>query len=287
MVESISHEPQEISISVIVPTRNRAAHLKRLLDAMLAEDYSRKEIIVFDGASTDGTVELLRSYGNEVRWVSEPDSGEYDARNKALRLAAGDVIKYMSDDDVMMPGTFGIAAEFFRKNPHVDLLFGQSVWFDDRVDGEHTVCDTRKRDANSITLKNFIRQSGPLPNSETAFFRRRVIDKIGYFDCSRRGADYEYWARAAKAGCQIRISDEVFLHYHLSDLSGVERNNIKMVFELWGITKQYGDWTDKVYVAVFLIPFRLVVRGLVNYAPIFGRPARRLWGRWKTRDSLH
>jgi glycosyltransferase involved in cell wall biosynthesis len=283
MVEdnSVSRAPV---ISIILPTRNRASQLKHLLDRLIADEYPHKEIIVCDGASTDETVELLKSYGSKVRWVSEQDGSEYDARNKALRMAAGDLMKYMSDDDIMLPGIFGYAADFFERHSEVDFLFGQAIWFDDRKEGKSIVCDTRLRDAKSIDLQNLIRMSRPLPTSETVFFRRRVIERIGFFDCSKRGADYDYWARAAQAGCVMRISPQVFVHYHLSAMSGVERNNVKMLLEVWERAKKYGNWRDRVYVLAFLIPFRLVIRGMLNYVPILGKPLQEIWRTWKTRD---
>jgi hypothetical protein len=115
------------------------------------------------------------------------------------------------------------------------------------------------------------------------FFRLRVIDRIGFFDTSKHGADYDYWARAAKAGLQIQICDTVFVHYHLSDASGVERKNRQLLFEAWGRAWRYGTWTDRLYVAGYLIPLRLAIRALSSYAPAISRPLRKSWGKWKSR----
>jgi glycosyltransferase involved in cell wall biosynthesis len=93
-----------VKISVAVVTKNRAGSLKRLLDGVLREDYPNLEIVVVDGASTDGTVELLKSYGPAVRWISEPDNGEYFAWNKAVAMATGEILKPICDDDLLRPG---------------------------------------------------------------------------------------------------------------------------------------------------------------------------------------
>jgi glycosyltransferase involved in cell wall biosynthesis len=273
-------------ISTIIPTRNRAKKLKRVLDALLGVDYGFTEIIVCDGASTDGTVALLKSYGDRIRWSSEPDGGEYEARNKGLLMATGEIIKYMSDDDVPLPESFSYAAKFFEENPDVQLLFGQAIWFDERGGGPPVVCDTRRRTQASIKLRNFIRASGPLPRSEAVFFRRQIIQTIGLFDTSKHGADYDFWARAAKSGLSMHMCDKVFVHYHLSDLSGVERKNLPMLFEFWGLARKYGVWTDRLFVACCLIPWRLVVYALINYVPIAGVPLRTAWGKWKSRVPL-
>jgi len=273
-------------ISTIIPTLNRAPQLKRVLDILIQDEYPYKEIIVCDGASTDGTIDLLKSFDGHVRWISEPDRGEYEARNKGLLLASGDIIKYMSDDDVLLPGSFAYAAQYFEAKREVDILFGQSIWFDERRGRESTVCDTRLRGNDSITLRNFIRMSYPLANSESVFFRHRVIDRIGMFDVTLHGADYDYWIRAVKAGLNIAICDRVFVHYHLSDLSGVERKGRQLLYETWRLACRYGDWRDMLFIALFRIPSRLIVLGVMDYFPIIGIPVRNAWGRWKSRRTV-
>lgn len=276
----------DLLISVILPTHNRASKLERVLVSLLQDEYPHKEIIVYDGASTDGTVELLKSYGSRIHWISEPDKGEYDARNKCLRLARGELIKYMSDDDELLPGSFTFAAQYFEDHPEVDILFGQSVWFDERGGREPTVIDTRKRTNESITLRNFIRTSAPLANSETVFFRRSVIDRIGFFDESLIGADYDYWARAATNGIRIAICDRVMIHYHLSDQSGVERKQRELLIERWRLAWKYGDWTDRLYAGLILIPSRLVILIILKVFPFIGIPLREAWNRLKARQEL-
>lgn len=273
-------------ISIIIPTRNRAPQLKRMLDVLLHDDYPHKEVIVCDGASTDETVQLLESYGDRVRWISESDHGEYEARNKGLALATGELIKYMSDDDVLLPGTLVYGAKYFREHPEVDILFGQSIWFDQRGGAEPVVCDTRARTKDSITIRNFIRGIHPLANSETVFFRRRVIDQIGVFDATLHGADYEYWIRAAKAGLKLEICDQMMVHYYLSDLSGVVRKQSQMLRETKILMRRYGNWSDRLYVTMFLIPYRRTLAVLLRYFPFVGLPLRRMWGHLKTRRNL-
>jgi glycosyltransferase involved in cell wall biosynthesis len=272
-------------ISIIIPTRNRAPHLKRALDALLEDEYPYKEIIVCDGASTDDTVNLLKSYEEHVRWVSERDSGEYDARNKGLRMATGDVIKYMSDDDLLLSGTLAYGADYFRSHPDVDILFGQSVWFDARSGHSPVVCDTRVRTEESIRVRNFIRQSKPLVPSETAFFRRRVVERLGFFNPKYIGADYEYWVRAAKAGCRLAISERVFVHYNISDGSGVERKRVRLLFSLLRLAREHGTPWDILYLGLLAIPFRLCVRGAYHILHPLGIFPELLWARWKTRRS--
>jgi glycosyltransferase involved in cell wall biosynthesis len=257
-----------MKISTIIPTRNRKDTLKRLLDSLLSDDYQNKEIIVVDGASTDGTVELLRSYGDWIQWISEPDEGEFDARNKAIRLSTGDIIRNVSDDDVHVTGSFAFAARYFEENPEIDMIFGQALIFYEEQGGTLTLLDGRRRTSKSITLRNFICGYAPLVVSEAVFFRRRVIDKIGYFE-NVRGGDYEYWARAAKAGLKLAVVDRVFVEYRRSEANENLLNwayrDLVLAQKL--LARRYGSWLDRLYVNLVRIPFRLFVLQLYGVLP--------------------
>lgn len=275
----------QTKITVVVPTRNRAARLKRMLDALLQDNYQNKEIIVRDAMSTDGTQELLRSYGDQIRWVSEPDLGEFDARNKGLQTATGDIIRYLSDDDVPVPGGLAYAADYFARNPQVDILFGQAVIFYERANGDILPVDTRPRTAESVQLRNFIRNLVPYPPSETAFYRRSVIGKIGFFD-TVRGADHEYWARAAKAGLKLEVCDQIVLHYYRSSVNEIQsaKAYTQLIFARWVLASRYGTWRDRLYVMIVVIPRLLILDSLRRYLPpwmVF--PLRRARWRWMNR----
>jgi glycosyltransferase involved in cell wall biosynthesis len=241
-------------ISVIIPTRNRAPQLQGVLRQILAQSYEHIEIIVCDGGSTDCTVDLLRSHGPMLRWISEPDGGEYFARNKGLRMASGDVIRYMSDDDVLEPDSFRYAASWFAGHPETDILFNQAHWFFQEQDGRLTLYDSRPRTEASIALRNFVCGGSPPVASESVFFRRRVIDRIGVFDTSFLFADAEYWARAAAAGLRMAISDRVAVYHCKSRLSGVERRRIDGLWEKWRLARKYGTVWSQLRVALWRIP---------------------------------
>jgi glycosyltransferase involved in cell wall biosynthesis len=241
-------------ISVIIPTKNRAQHLRRVIQQILDQKYGDVEIIVCDGGSEDGTVELLKTYGSALRWISERDSGEYFARNKGLRMATGDLIKYMSDDDVMEPGAFAYAASWLIEHPETDILFNQTLWFYEEQDGSLTLYDSRPRTARSITLKNFVCGGAPYVASESVFFRRRVIDAIGVFDTNFLFADSEYWARAAAKGLTLSISDRFVVHHCKSRVSGVERRRITGVWEKWKLARKHGTLWNLAAVVLWKIP---------------------------------
>ena len=175
--KSLSDLPR---ISIIIPTRNRANYLKRGLDKILESDYPNLEIIIIDGASTDDTVPLLKSYGNRItKWVSEPDGGEYFAVNKGLNFATGEIIKFMSDDDVLLPQSLGIAGKYFLEHHDIDVVFGQQKWYVSTPQANVLVYDKIITDERSITLRNWIRRSMDVPSHIASFVRKRVIEEVG------------------------------------------------------------------------------------------------------------
>ena len=88
-----------MKISIITVSFNRAKTIRQTIESVLAQDYDDLEYIVIDGASTDGTVEILESFGNKITFISEPDKGIYDALNKGVKLATGEVIGTIGGDD--------------------------------------------------------------------------------------------------------------------------------------------------------------------------------------------
>ncbi len=104
-------------VSVVLVTRNRAERLRATIAHVLTDPYPNREIVVVDGASTDHTVEVLKSFGDQVRWISEPDSGEYDAWNKANRMVEGEILKWLPDDDRLVVGATQIAVDYCSRIP--------------------------------------------------------------------------------------------------------------------------------------------------------------------------
>src|SRR5260370_40693855 len=116
-------------ISIVTPTFNGIATLRETSVSVLAPDCKNWEHIVIDGGSTDGTVDLLRSYPR-LHWVSEKDKGHYHAMNKGIERASGDVIAILNADDCYRAGALGKVAEAFAKNPEWHALFGDVVYVD-------------------------------------------------------------------------------------------------------------------------------------------------------------
>lgn len=179
-------------VSIVTPSYNQAAFISETIDSVLQQDYSPIEYAVYDGGSTDGTVEILKGYGNRLTWISEPDTGQANAINKGWKKARGSILAYLnSDDTYALPNAVTHAVEYFRRHPEVGIVYGGSAYTDSASNQIGTY-----RAYPFEYDQVFSRCENPIPQP-SAFIRREVIDTIGYFDETLQCAiDLDYWLRA-------------------------------------------------------------------------------------------
>jgi glycosyltransferase len=176
-----------LKISVITAVYNRVATIGDALDSVRAQSWPDVEHVVIDGASTDGTLELLQARRDEIAvLVSEPDKGIYDALNKGIARATGDVIGLMHSDDLYADENVlaDVAAAF--ADPQIDAVYGDL----DYVAQGDTSKVIRRWRSGAYTPALLLR--GWMPPHPTLYLRRQVIARWGTFDASYRiAADYD------------------------------------------------------------------------------------------------
>lgn len=180
-------------VTVITPSYNRAPLLEETIRCVRAQTYPAIEHIVIDGGSGDGSVEILQEWEKRggIRWLSEPDGGMYEAVNKGLRLASGDILAYLNTDDRYFPYSVQTAVQALSSDPDIGFIFSDMLNFD----------ESRKR--GSIYFyppfdRDYFARGGWI-GQPTVFWRRAVTDGYGGFDTSLKlGADMEYWARISQ-----------------------------------------------------------------------------------------
>ncbi|MEA5127282.1 MAG: glycosyltransferase family 2 protein [Proteiniphilum sp.] len=114
-----------MKVSIITVTFNSASTIRDTIDSVIAQDYANIEHIIVDGASKDGTLDIVKSYSNKIsRIISEPDNGIYDAMNKGIRVATGDIVGILNSDDFFTSSdVISTIAESFTQN-NIDALYG-------------------------------------------------------------------------------------------------------------------------------------------------------------------
>jgi glycosyltransferase involved in cell wall biosynthesis len=177
------------TFAIVSPSRESAGLIGATIDSVLGQNYPSLNYHVQDAASSDGTTDVLKSYGDRIGWQSAPDRGQAHALNVAFGKIRGDIMGYLNSDDLLMPGTLAYVAHAFADDPGLDVVYGHRICIDE--DGNEIGRWVLPRhDPVAIKWFDFIPQ-------ETMFWRRRVWDDLGSFDESFEFAlDWDFILRA-------------------------------------------------------------------------------------------
>ncbi len=169
-------------VSIITVVYNGIAHLEQTIQSVLAQNYDNIEYIIIDGGSTDGTVELIKKYEDQIAyWVSEPDAGIYNAMNKGISKASGEIVGLINADDWYEENAIAIVVDTFEKK-EADVIHGSM-----RIIKENGESFVKGVFTDISDLKK-----GMLLNHPTVFAKRSLYQKYGMFDTSYRiVADWE------------------------------------------------------------------------------------------------
>lgn len=166
-------------ISIITVSYNSATTIRDTIDSVLSQNYQNLEYIVVDGKSTDGTQEIVASYGSRVsKFISEKDNGLYDAMNKGIALASGDIIGILNSDDVYASADIFSKVVSAMRSYKADVVYGDLYYF--KTGFPNTAL--RYYRGGVFSLKRV--QFGLMPPHPTFFIKRKVYEKFGSFDTS-------------------------------------------------------------------------------------------------------
>lgn len=180
-----------MKISIITVVLNNKSYIEDCINCVLNQSYKNVEYIVIDGGSTDGTVDIIRKYEKFISmWISEPDSGIYDAMNKGIRLTTGEVVGILNADDVYNNNLVlnKIAGVFVESS--VDVCYSDLVYVD-----KYNLSKVIRYWKSHDYLDGLFGR-GWAPPHPTFFVRRAVYEKYGVFDLNYKlAADFELMIR--------------------------------------------------------------------------------------------
>jgi glycosyltransferase involved in cell wall biosynthesis len=180
-------------ISIITPVFNGASYLRETIESVLNQTYPHVQYIVVDGGSTDGTVEIIKAFGNRIdTFISEPDNGMYDALAKGLELARGDVIAYLNAGDYYHPAALSVVAEIMGKHS-VPWLTGMRVFYNENSQVIH--CDLPNVYRRSLIRSGVYGGMLPFIQQESTFWKRELLElvDISRLRQMRLAGDYYLW----------------------------------------------------------------------------------------------
>lgn len=208
-----------MKISIITISYNSAKTIQRALDSVQSQTYPDVEHIIVDGASTDGTKEIVEAYAaahGNVRWVSEPDEGIYNALNKGIRMATGDVIGFLHSDDIFYCAESLAHIAQTMEQDEVQVVYG---------DLQYCRCGKVIRSWKSNPFNPGALKYGWMPPHPTMYVRREVYEQVGKYDeWFRISADYDMILRIFKAGYRSRYIPEVLVSM---ETGGASNKNTK------------------------------------------------------------
>jgi glycosyltransferase involved in cell wall biosynthesis len=204
-----------LKISIITPSYNQGKYIEACIQSVINQNYPNLEYIIIDGGSNDETIDIIKKYDKYIHyWISEKDSGQSDAINKGLKRATGEIVAWLNSDDLYLPHTLSTVAEVFKKNPNVNLIYGDVInfWQQNRKEEYHT---------NYFEQYDFI--SRVSIHQPAVFWRRQLHEQIGYLDTSLYYLmDYDLWFRIFFSAQTLKVNKPLakFRMHNQSKTSG-------------------------------------------------------------------
>lgn len=181
-----------MKITVITATYNSERTIQRSINSFITQNYKKKELIMIDGESSDQTLNILSKNKKNINVIiSEKDRGIYDALNKGIKKASGEIICFLhSDDFYSSPQVLSNVVDIFKKNPETQVVIGNSSYF--RKNNEEKI----SRLYSSSNFQIWMMRFGFMPSHPATFIKKQIYDRYGLFDINyKSAADFEFFLR--------------------------------------------------------------------------------------------
>ena len=222
-------------VSIITVVFNGERYIEHTINSIINQDYDNIEYIIIDGGSTDNTINIIRKYDKHVSiLVSEQDRGMYDAINKGLRLANGEIVSYLNADDQYLPHTIKEVVKEFKSKPHLDYLYGNCTYIDNNKRNLY--------EYKSIPyIRLFVRNTKEIQWAQpSCFWKKQVHTKLGHFDDSLKYCgDYDFFTRLKCGnfnGLKINTTLSLFM---LHDDALSNKSHVAMAAEYKSLGSKY------------------------------------------------
>lgn len=204
-------------VSIITVSFNSEKTIRKTIESVLGQTYSRMEYLIVDGASTDQTVSIAQEYnqafeerGVKYRIISEKDNGIYDAMNKGIERSTGELIGIINSDDWYEPIAVETAVESYRQTSfnyfYADIRLHKD-------DGKTMI--KHSRETKIATSHHW--------NHPTSFVTRQTYQDLGVFRCEGIHDDFEYYLRVKKSGKKIVVKNVVTANFKMGGTSNDKR----------------------------------------------------------------
>lgn len=208
-------------VSIITVSYNSAKTIGRTIKSVLAQSYDEIEYFIIDGNSKDNTAEIARSFAPEFEKrgfkytvISEPDNGIYDAMNKGIKMASGELIGIVNSDDWYEPDAVETVAGVY-KDTNFDMFYADLNICEQDGDGRTRVKMVKRAQKRKIAVSRHW-------NHPTTFIPKRIYEEFNYYKCESLYDDFDMWLRIRKAGKNIVIKNKPLSNFSLGGISNVK-----------------------------------------------------------------
>lgn len=245
--------------SIVIANYNHGKYLEYAIKSIISQSFNNYELIVIDANSNDCSLSIIKKYEKFLSyWVSEPDSGQSEAFNKGFRKAKGDYFFWLNADDIIMPNSLQIAADYIFKHDRVDWISANTIFFD--ADNKIIRCSNGPKWNTFLFNRCPINVYGP-----TSIFSKKLYHNVGGFDETLHyGMDTDLWLRFRKRGYKFHKINSYFWGFRIHKESKTshafnEKRSIRFEIESQKIlTKNNVKYNNK---ATFLLKGYKVMDG--------------------------
>jgi len=212
-------------ISIITPSYNQGNYLEETILSIVSQNYPKLEYFIFDGKSTDNSVEIIKKYDSKITyWESKKDRGQSHAINKGIEKATGEIITWINSDDILMPNALHQVAKLFSESPkNIGFIHGGSIPFDEQKEYE---ADFGYKDISKERLL-----SGMAFTQPASFIRKEFLDEFGKLDEDLNFAmDYDLFSKLCLS-CDSLASKQIFSKNRLHSQSKTLQHQMGFFYE--------------------------------------------------------
>jgi glycosyltransferase involved in cell wall biosynthesis len=229
-------------ISVVIPSYNKVKYIGKTLESIVNQKYHNFEVIIQDGGSTDGTLEIIKKYAskysNLIKYESKKDGGQLNAINNGLKKATGEIVTYINADDVYCKGAFEAVVGHYIENPDALWFAGKSVVIDEN-DKEIAKFATLYKNFLLMHSTYYMLLTTNFLMQPSVFVTKKALKKYGMFTGTKFAVmEYDLWLKMARDGMPVVIN-KVLTNFRIERDTKTSSNPKELLMEDEKIVKKY------------------------------------------------
>jgi glycosyltransferase involved in cell wall biosynthesis len=216
--------PEKLKISIITVCLNSAKTIERAIFSVITQTYKNVEYIIIDGGSTDGTLNIIKRYASNIsKWISEPDKGIYDAMNKGIAMATGDLVAFLNSDDWYNDDAIEYVANQAESSNAEIFCYEVNVWEGDVLQKSRS---NLTKDIANLRIRMIFNHQG-------VFAKRKLFEEFGLFNTKYIiASDYDWLLRMYNKGVKMQISNYVVANFLRGGISTTRPLEVNYEFKL-------------------------------------------------------